>query len=154
MGKSIVCTTKGQDFAKAIPSNKLRGAKHVKPISRNRVSCGEKTRTIGVRVNSERVKHKAMDNQDRVPLAQVVSELVKVWFQDALNEAKAGDTNMQILVGQMYCNGYGVPKDVHKGHAWISKASRNRSSAWKVSDKHPGYNASDSDSDEPKGDAK
>ncbi|KAK8517179.1 hypothetical protein V6N12_032376 [Hibiscus sabdariffa] len=123
-----------------------------------------------------------MDNQDRVPLAQVVSELVKVWFQDALNEAKAGDTNMQILVGQMYCNGYGVHKDVQKfssfmygehfhsgimksvlanrvrfrnqGHAWIGKASRNRSSAWKVSDKHPGYNASDSDSDEPKGDAK
>ncbi|GMJ14489.1 hypothetical protein like AT5G05360 [Hibiscus trionum] len=154
MGKSIVCTTKGQDFAKAIPSDKLHRAKHVKPISRNRVSCREKTRTSGVRVNSERVKQETMDNQDRVPLAQVVSELIKVWFQDALNEAKAGDTNMQILVGQMYCNGYGVPKDVQKGRAWIGKASRNRSSVWKVSDKHPGYNASDSDSDESRDDAK
>ncbi|KAE8714848.1 wound-induced protein 1-like isoform 1 [Hibiscus syriacus] len=147
MGKSVVCTTKGQDFARAIPSDKLHRPKHVKPISRNRVSCREKARPSGVRVNSERVKQKTMDDQDRVPLAQVVSELVKGWFQDALNEAKAGDTNMQILVGQMYCNGYGVAKDVQKGRAWIDKASRNRSSVWKVSDKRPGYNASDSDSD-------
>ncbi|KAK8485244.1 hypothetical protein V6N13_062757 [Hibiscus sabdariffa] len=157
MEKSIVCTTKGQDFAKAVPSDKLHSAKHVKPISRNRVSCREKARPSGVRVNSERVKQKAMDNswgdEERVPLAQVVSELVKGWFLDALKEAKAGDINMQILVGQMYCNGYGVPKDVQKGHAWIGKASRSRSSVWKVSDKHPGYNASDSDSDEPRGDA-
>ncbi|KAG9450053.1 hypothetical protein H6P81_010018 [Aristolochia fimbriata] len=35
-----------------------------------------------------------------------------------------------------------------EGRAWITKASRTRSSVWKVSDKHPGYNASDSDSDE------
>lgn len=156
MGKSIVCTTEGQDFAKAVPSDKLHRAKHVKPASRNRVSCREKAGPSGVRVNSARVKLKAMDtwgNDDRIPLAQVVSELVKGWFQEALKEAKAGDTNMQVLVGQMYCNGYGVPKDVQKGRAWISKASRSRSSVWKVSDKHPGYNASDSDSDELRDDA-
>ncbi|KAB2026117.1 hypothetical protein ES319_D06G195800v1 [Gossypium barbadense] len=100
MGKSIVCTTKGQEFAKAVPSDKLHRAKHVKPASRNRVSCREKAGPSGVRVKSERVKQKAMDtwgNDDRIPLAQVVSELVKGWFQEALKEAKAGDTNMGVL---------------------------------------------------------
>ncbi|WRX19748.1 hypothetical protein QQP08_012235 [Theobroma cacao] len=53
-------------------------------------------------------------DRDRIPLAQVVSELVKGWFQDAMKEARAGDTNMQVLVGQMYCTGFGVPKDVQK----------------------------------------
>lgn len=117
MGKSILCTTKGQDFAKAVPPGKLHLAKHAKPTSRNRVSFQEKASSSGVRVDSERVKPKAMDSwgdRDRIPLSQVVSELVKAWFQDALKEAKAGDTNMQVLVGQMYCNGYGVPKDIQK----------------------------------------
>ncbi|KAG8479968.1 hypothetical protein CXB51_025006 [Gossypium anomalum] len=44
-----------------------------------------------------------MDNRvdpDRIPLARVVFQLVKVRFDDALKEAKAGDTNMQVLVGQ------------------------------------------------------
>ncbi|KAK8281567.1 hypothetical protein E1A91_A03G012000v1 [Gossypium mustelinum] len=35
----------------------------------------------------------------------------------------------------------------------MTRASRLRSSVWKVSHKHPGYNASDSDSDEIKGDS-
>ncbi|CAN1303425.1 hypothetical protein LINPERPRIM_LOCUS25847 [Linum perenne] len=30
---------------------------------------------------------------------------------DTLKEAKAGDTNMQVLVSQMYSCGYGVPPD-------------------------------------------
>ncbi|KAA8534010.1 hypothetical protein F0562_031527 [Nyssa sinensis] len=94
------------------------------------------------------------EQQGRVPLAEVVSDCVKRWFQDTLKEAKAGDSAMQVLVGQMYYSGYGIPRDAQKGRAWISKASKNRSSVWKVSDKHPGYNASDSDSDDMKGDAK
>ncbi|KAG2334534.1 hypothetical protein Bca52824_005714 [Brassica carinata] len=86
---------------------------------------------------------------------------MSTWFQDTLKEAKSGDVGMQILVGQMYCSGYGIPKDEHKtyvsclvrgerGRAWINKASRTRSSAWQVSDKPPGYNASDSDSNDKK----
>ncbi|WVZ16631.1 hypothetical protein V8G54_009613 [Vigna mungo] len=39
------------------------------------------------------------------------------------------------------------------GRVWLTKASRTRSSVWKVGDKHPGYNASDSDSDELKEDS-
>ncbi|CAA6654677.1 unnamed protein product [Spirodela intermedia] len=91
---------------------------------------------------------------ERVPLSAVVADCVNRWFQDALKEAKGGDVSMQVLVGQMYYSGYGVSRNVQKGKAWISKASQCRSSALKVCDKHPGYNASDSDSDEGKDDPK
>ncbi|CAI9097206.1 OLC1v1033579C1 [Oldenlandia corymbosa var. corymbosa] len=83
-----------------------------------------------------------------VPLSEVVSDCVKRWFNDTLKEAKAGDVNMQVLVAQMYYTGYGVTKNAHKGRIWMTRASRVRSSVWKVSNKRPGYNASDSDSDE------
>ncbi|PIN26328.1 hypothetical protein CDL12_00914 [Handroanthus impetiginosus] len=85
--------------------------------------------------------------QRRLPLSEVVADCIKRWFQDTLKEAKTGDINMQVLVGQMYYSGYGVPKDANKGKIWITRASRMRSSVWKVSNKRPGYNASDSDSD-------
>ncbi|CAN6467157.1 unnamed protein product [Victoria cruziana] len=88
------------------------------------------------------------EKADRVPLSEVVADCVKRWFQDTLREAKSGDSAMQILVGQMYYSGYGVARDVQKGRAWLTKASKSRSSAWKVGDKRPGYNASDSDTDE------
>eukprot|EP00261_Vitis_vinifera_P036175 XP_019077418.1 PREDICTED: uncharacterized protein LOC100243041 isoform X2 [Vitis vinifera] len=107
----------------------------------------------------------------RVPLSEVVSDCVKRWFQDTLREAKSGDVSMQVLVGQMYYSGYGVPRDAqkivgfvvlenfvfcplpekprekkneilnlifHLGRVWMTRASRTRSSVWKVSDKHPG----------------
>ncbi|XP_065870619.1 uncharacterized protein [Euphorbia lathyris] len=112
-----------------------------------------------VRVESAALKLKKMeesslflDGRNRVPLSQVVSECLKRWFQDTLREAKAGDIAMQVLVGQMYFNGYGVSKDSQKGLAWHNRASKSRASVWKVSDKRPGYNASDSDSDETKDD--
>ncbi|KAK4582277.1 hypothetical protein RGQ29_025450 [Quercus rubra] len=89
----------------------------------------------------------------RLPLSEVVSDCVKRWFKDTLKEAKAGDINMQILVAQMYYSGYGISRDAQKGRIWMTRASRTRSSVWKVSDKHPGYNASDSDSDELNGDS-
>ncbi|KAK4771282.1 hypothetical protein SAY87_031814 [Trapa incisa] len=98
----------------------------------------------------------AVDDKERnarVPLSEVVSECVKRWFKDTLKEAKAGDINMQVLVGQMYQNGYGVPRDAQKGRAWMTRASRIRPSVWRVGDKRPGYNASDSDSDELKEDS-
>ncbi|KAL3830239.1 hypothetical protein ACJIZ3_019041 [Penstemon smallii] len=84
----------------------------------------------------------------RFPLSDVVSDCVNRWFQDTLKEAKSGDINMQVLVGQMYYCGYGVAKDANKGKIWITRASRVRASAWKVCNKRPGYNASDSDSDD------
>ncbi|KAJ1387589.1 Tetratricopeptide-like helical domain superfamily [Sesbania bispinosa] len=78
------------------------------------------------------------ESNGRVPLSGVVADCVKRWFKDTLKEAKAGDINMQVLVGQMYYSGYGVPKDAQKGRIWLTKASRIRSSVWKVGDKHPG----------------
>nr|DAD28149.1 TPA_asm: hypothetical protein HUJ06_029617 [Nelumbo nucifera] len=72
------------------------------------------------------------ERQNRVPLSEVVSDCVRRWFQDTLKEAKAGDSGMQVLVGQMYYSGYGVPRDAQKGRAWITRASRSRSSVWKV----------------------
>lgn len=54
------------------------------------------------------------DENTRVPLSEVVSDCVKRWFKDTLKEAKAGDINMQVLVGQMYYSGYGVARDAHK----------------------------------------
>jgi len=51
---------------------------------------------------------------ERVPLAEVVSDCTRRWFQDALKEARAGDITMQVLVGQMYRSGYGVNKNEHK----------------------------------------
>lgn len=81
---------------------------------------------------------KSLAEQRRHPLADVVGECVKRWFQDSLKEAKAGDATMHVLVGQMYYSGYGIPRDPQKGRAWISRASKSKSSAWKVSDKRPG----------------
>ncbi|ESR42752.1 Sel1 repeat protein [Citrus sinensis] len=99
---------------------------------------------------SSSVSGNSSSETTRVPLSEVVSDCVKRWFRDTLKEAKGGDINMQVLVGQMYFSGYGVARDAQKGRIWISRASRTRSSVWKVGEKHPGYNASDSDSDEMK----
>lgn len=54
------------------------------------------------------------DEAARLPLSEVVSDCVERWFQDSLKDAKAGDVNMQVLVGQMYNCGYGIPKDADK----------------------------------------
>ncbi|CAL0328320.1 unnamed protein product [Lupinus luteus] len=91
---------------------------------------------------------KGKERNGRVPLSGVVADCRKRWFRDTLKEAKGGDINMQVLLAQMYYSGYGVPRDAHQGRFWLTRASRVRSSVWKVGEKCPGYNASDSDSDE------
>ncbi|KAM0043040.1 putative tetratricopeptide-like helical domain superfamily [Helianthus debilis subsp. tardiflorus] len=160
MGKSIPSSAKLQDFARIITSDRTQQSKRIPKSVSNKtrvVPPPEPAKPKGVRiVHSEKQQQrlKIMDESSsinrRIPLAEVVLECSRRWFQDTLKEAKAGDTSMQVLVGQMYCSGYGVVKDAQKGQAWISRASRSRSSVWKVGDKHPGYNASDSDSDEVK----
>lgn len=54
------------------------------------------------------------EQEVRVPLSEVVADCVRRWFNEALKEARAGDTAMQVLVGQMYHSGYGVPKNDQK----------------------------------------
>lgn len=121
MGKSLPSTTKLQEIAKIVTTARIQTPKRVKPISRIRVPSPETGKRGVLRVDSDRVKpQKSMESsvgqqsQSRVPLAHVVADCAKRWFLDALKEAKAGDSAMQVLVGQMYCSGYGVPKDSQK----------------------------------------
>lgn len=48
------------------------------------------------------------------PLRDVVSECERRWFVSTLKAAQVGDVAMQLLVGEMYCNGYGVARNVAK----------------------------------------
>ncbi|XP_057523281.1 uncharacterized protein LOC130803116 [Amaranthus tricolor] len=153
MGRSLPCTSGLKNFARLISSERFIPPIQVKPTLNNKVSVSisksPKQPTKVTRVDSAQLSQKMESNsvtQTRVPLGEVVSDCVKRWFQDTLKDAKAGDISMQILVGQMYNSGYGVRKDTEKGRTWIMKASKNRSSAWKVRDKQPGYNVSDSES--------
>lgn len=146
MAKSLPSPTRLQQFAKVVVSSKKPQSATSNPKSRIRVSPPETPIPGAVRVISEPKKKKNMaeEEKNRTPLADVVSDCVKRWFQDTLKEARAGDTAMQVLVGQMFCSGYGVPKDTQKGLAWINRGSK--SQPWKVSDRHPGYLATDSES--------
>ncbi|CAK9323909.1 unnamed protein product [Citrullus colocynthis] len=146
MAKSLPSPTRLQQFAKVVVSSKKPQSATSNPKSRIRVSPPETPISGTVRVISEPKKKKNMAEEEtnRTPLACVVSDCVKRWFQDTLKEARAGDTAMQVLVGQMFCSGYGVPKDTRKGLTWINRGSK--SQPWKVSDRHPGYLATDSES--------
>ncbi|AED90864.1 putative tetratricopeptide-like helical domain superfamily [Arabidopsis thaliana] len=162
MGKSMV---RFAEFAIRLSSENPTRPHRPSPSPRNKVFVKKTTRDTtshldysnlvklekaGSHSGSNPAPASGSDPINRVPLAQVVEDCVRRWFQDTLKEAKSGDVGMQVLVGQMYCSGYGIPKDENKGRAWINKASRTRSSAWQVSDKPPGYNASDSDSNDKK----
>ncbi|KAL0736535.1 hypothetical protein Bca4012_012745 [Brassica carinata] len=161
MGRSILSTVRFAEFAIRLSSENPR-SRPTTPPQRNKVFVKKtrETKLDGCHSNLVKLEkagsHSGSNpappgsDPNRIPLAQVVEDCVRRWFQDTLKEAKSGDVGMQVLVGQMYCSGYGIPKDEHKGRAWINKASRTRSSAWQVSDKPPGYNASDSDSNDKK----
>jgi TPR repeat protein len=121
MGKSLPSATKLQEFAKFVSPGRFQTPKRAKTISQIRVSAPESGKPGAVRLESERVKQQKLmessegqQSESRMPLGQVVSDCVKRWFQDALKEAKAGDSGMQVLVGQMYYSGYGVPRDPQK----------------------------------------
>ncbi|XP_021732572.1 uncharacterized protein LOC110699357 [Chenopodium quinoa] len=148
MGKSLPSTAGLKNFARIITSERITPPKQVKPRSPNHNKTSVSTSQSQPRVDSVKLGLK-MDNsvsRTRVPLSEVVVDCARRWFQDTLKEAKNGDATMQVLVGQMYNSGYGVRKDTEKGRNWINIASKGRSSAWKVSNKQPGYNVSDSES--------
>lgn len=128
-------------------ATKIHRLKQTQPVSLNqfitpRTTKNQQDRTV-VKVESPSKKV-----ETRIALSRVVADCTHRWFHDTLKEAKRGDLSSQVLVGQMYCSGYGVPKNSQKGHAWISRASRSRNSVWQLSEKPPGYRASDSDSSE------
>ncbi|XP_059642464.1 uncharacterized protein LOC132284381 [Cornus florida] len=136
----------------------MKSSVRTKRLTRTQVNSPETVEVAGESKRRKKMeKKKSSDNGEqqnrRAPLAKVVSDCLSRWFQDTLKEAKAGDVSMQVLVGQMYLSGYGVPRDTQKGRLWVTRAARVRSSVWSVSNKRPGYNASDSDSEELEGDS-
>ncbi|KAJ0262283.1 Sel1 repeat protein [Hirschfeldia incana] len=107
-------------------------SKPIRPVSSN-------NNTMASSPDKDSSSAAATSSQRRsVPLSAVVSDCAQRWFQDTLEEAKGGNITMQVVLGQMYNSGYGVPKDARKGRVWITKASRVRSSVWKVMNKRPG----------------
>ncbi|MCL7036941.1 hypothetical protein MKW94_027103 [Papaver nudicaule] len=147
MSKPIPSSTKLQQIAR-ITSQKL-----IKPKPKSENGFLKPETKSNSSVDFETSKQINQNRATTTPLSRVVSSCVKRWFRDTLKEARDGDSGMQVLVGQMYYNGYGIPKDARKGRAWIAKASRSRSSmVWEIRNKQPGYNASDSDSDKVKDD--
>ncbi|XP_027336612.1 uncharacterized protein LOC113850318 [Abrus precatorius] len=146
MGKSLESAARLHHLSRIVSSTKPHKPKGTQSRIPNRVATPRTVNPDSVKVESLKKMEALEVEQCRTPLSKVVADCAKRWFQDTLKEAKAGDSSMQVLVAQMYCSGYGVPKDPQKGHAWISKASRSRNSVWRVCGKHPGYNASDSDS--------
>ncbi|VFQ90614.1 unnamed protein product [Cuscuta campestris] len=153
MGKSL---RSSKHFASFIGSNTFRRRRAQPKVegSVRVIESASSERRPRMNKKEESSIPKPSSEDIRIPLADVVADCVRRWFQDTLKEAKGGDISMQVLVGQMFCSGYGVPVNAEKGRAWISRASRTRSSAWKVRDKRPGYNVSDSDSDDTAGNAK
>lgn len=127
MGKSLPATaTTLRELARLLSSSPERlqrsRPRHTKQPPVVRALSAAKTRQSGgVRVDSDPVKktkmgHNILEGRERVPLAEVVSDCVHRWFQDTLREAKNGDRAMEVLVGQMYLSGYGVPRDEKKVH--------------------------------------
>ncbi|CAF1700530.1 hypothetical protein Bca4012_002199 [Brassica carinata] len=125
--------------ASAAASKFVKSSKPIRPVSSNNTMASPDKDSSAATTSSG-------SSRRSVPLSAVVSDCAKRWFEDTLEEAKAGNITMQVVLGQMYNSGYGVPKDARKGRVWITKASKVRSSVWKVMNKRPGYNASDSDS--------
>ncbi|KAI5407750.1 hypothetical protein KIW84_053838 [Lathyrus oleraceus] len=99
-------------LSRVVSSAKPHRHKTTQPVSPNRVTTPRTTKQdLTVKVESP----KKMEPIDcRTPLAKVVADCAKRWFQDTLKEAKGGDSTMQVLVGQMYYSGYGVPRDPQK----------------------------------------
>lgn len=117
MGKSLPSSTRLQELTRIIASDKFSRPNRTSQVSQVRVSPPHTAKLDNsLRVGPERVRLRmeSSERQSRVPLSRVVSDCAKRWFQDALKEAKGGDTAMQVLVGQMYHSGYGVTKDPNK----------------------------------------
>lgn len=142
MGKSVPSPARLQEFSRVITSNRLRPPTPQAPKAPRPTSSSPKPANLsGARLDTKdqqqkqkqlphlTVENKRMEANNnsnsnstssaaeqgrQIPLAEVVSDCVKRWFQDTLKEAKAGDTAMQVLVSQMYYSGYGIPRDAQK----------------------------------------
>lgn len=111
MGKSLAASTRIHNLAKH-----LKPSKHAKPTSRTERPGEDKSKKMESSASIDNINYGSSNGNSstRLPLSEVVSDCVKRWFKDTLKEAKAGDINMQVLVGQMYYSGYGIPRDAQK----------------------------------------
>lgn len=116
MGKYLESAARLEELSRIVSSAaKPNRSKGTLPRSPNRVATPRIANPIGVKVEpAKKMEPLEEEQQCRTPLAKVVSDCSKRWFQDTLKEAKAGDSAMQVLVGQMYYSGYGVPRDPQK----------------------------------------
>ncbi|GLJ27345.1 hypothetical protein SUGI_0536660 [Cryptomeria japonica] len=140
MASRVTASIKFQDIAiTGNVSKAIVEEKQTTKLCEHKVTVS-KSKSVNVKMQSGEV-------QKRSPLKEVVTDCTKRWFQESLKEAKSGDVGLQILVGQMYCSGYGIPPDIKKGKSWFQKASKSRSKILSLCAKPPGYSRSDSDSD-------
>ncbi|GJY41440.1 retrotransposon protein, putative, ty1-copia subclass [Tanacetum coccineum] len=128
MGKSVPSAARLQDIAsRIITSDRIKHQTKKSVSNKTRVvPPPEPAKPKGVRIvqsqkQQQQQKSKIIMEENnnklmnkRVPLKEVVLECTRRWFGDTLKEAESGDVNMQVLVGQMFCSGYGVVKDAHK----------------------------------------
>ncbi|KAF6174087.1 hypothetical protein GIB67_020269 [Kingdonia uniflora] len=120
MGKSLPSLSRIlQEISRAPSSSSFHNPnnpKRPKPILKQFApkQTGPKQVERGVELGKSKSKMEEKSPQSRYKLSMVVNDCVKRWFQDTLKEAKGGDCSMQVLVGQMYYSGYGVPRDPQK----------------------------------------
>ncbi|RDX79197.1 Heavy metal-associated isoprenylated plant protein 33, partial [Mucuna pruriens] len=115
MGKYVESAARLEELSRIVSSTKPHRPKGTVPKSANRVATPRSANPITcVKVESVNVKKMETLKECRTPLAKVVADCAKRWFQDTLKEAKSGDPAMQVLVGQMYYSGYGVTRDPQK----------------------------------------
>lgn len=121
MGKRLPSPLALERYAR-VAAERIRRAKGVKPYFESIAS--NKERAAAAATAPSRGIRRGMDErkrqEDRMPLEEVVADCTRRWFLDALKEARAGDTAMQVLVGQMYRSGYGVLKNEQKVMAFFS----------------------------------
>ncbi|XP_009133258.1 uncharacterized protein LOC103857784 isoform X2 [Brassica rapa] len=93
--------------ASAAASKFVKSSKPIRPVSSNNTMASPDKDSSAATTSSG-------SSRRSVPLSAVVSDCAKRWFEDTLEEAKAGNITMQVVLGQMYNSGYGVPKDARK----------------------------------------
>lgn len=74
---------------------------------------------------------RGMHEDDRVSLIEVVLDCTKQWFHDALKEARAGDTAVQVLVGLMCVASARTPTRLSK-NCMVLIVTPKWSATWKL----------------------
>ncbi|EFJ36405.1 hypothetical protein SELMODRAFT_404377 [Selaginella moellendorffii] len=63
-----------------------------------------------------------VETLEKGPLREIVAQLTRQWFLEALELAMAGDRQMQQLIGKMFCTGYGCHANLSQGIEWLKRS--------------------------------